>query len=118
MPLRLDDNYRGPRALHVRDHRKLGKHRTLIRPALSTVNWLIDHDQVTKVDFGKMVGGLESHSFTHRVTVKITKMRIRVVLVAKNCAQAIEVTARSDESARVIAEELQRRWMMLDAAND
>jgi hypothetical protein len=118
MPLRQDDNYRGPRALHVRSHRKLGKHRTLIRAALSLANWLVDHDQVKKVVFGKVVSTTLGQKFTPRVECKLTGSKMRLMLVAKDSAQVFEITTRSENVAVQVAGEIQRQWPLLQAAND
>jgi hypothetical protein len=118
MPLRVDDNYRGPRAFHVRSHRKLGKHRTIIKPALSIVNWLIEHSNIAKVDFGKMVGGQSHAKFTHRISVTEKGNNLKVMLVAKDAAQAFTITLRSLDILDEIVAELCERWMQLNAAND
>ena len=118
MPLRVDENYRGPRAFHVRSHRKLGRHRTVIKPALSIMNWLISHPAVKQVDFGKMVSGHSGRKYTHRIKITEHGKNLEVMLVAKNCAQAFTITLRSLDSLEEIKEGISERWMQLNAAND
>lgn len=118
MPLRVDENYRGPRAFHVRSHRKLGKHRTIIQPALSVVSWLIDHPEIAKVDFGRVVGSHGTARFTHRISIIEKAMTLKVMLVAKDCAQAFAVTLRSSEAIAEVIQTLTERWVQLNAAND
>jgi hypothetical protein len=117
MPLRLDGNYRGPRALHVRDHRKLGKHRTLITPSLGIVNWLIAQEEVTTVSFGKIVGAFDA-KFTPRVEIKPQKGGMKVLLVAKNCAQTFDITVRTPTAIDTLTKEIIREWPLYQAAND
>jgi O-acetylhomoserine/O-acetylserine sulfhydrylase-like pyridoxal-dependent enzyme len=118
MPLRVDENYRGPRAFHVRSHRKLGKHRTIIKPALSVVNWLIEHPNIAKVDFGKMIGGQNHAKFSHRINITEKGKVLKVMLVAKDAAQAFTVTVRSLDTLDEVVAEIRKRWMLLNAAND
>lgn len=118
MPLRVDENYRGPRAFHVRSHRKLGKHRTVMKPALSVMSWLVDHPEVAKVDFGKMVGGHGGSTFTHRIAITERRNSLKVVLVAKDSAQSFDITLRSSDVIGEIIYGLQERWAHLNAAND
>ena len=118
MPLRVDENYRGPRAFHVRSHRKLGKHRTIIQLALSVISWLVDHPEIAKVDFGRVVGSHQHARFTHRISITEKGLNLKVVLVAKNCAQVFTVSVRSSEAIAEVIQTLKERWVQLNAAND
>jgi hypothetical protein len=118
VPLRADGNYRGPRSLHVREHRKLGKHRTLTYASLPLINWLIDHTEVTKVDFGRVAGSFASSRFTPRIECKQNGNKLRLVLVSVNSAQSFEVSANSESVAAALALKLQVQWKEFQRAED
>ena len=108
-PLKIDDAYRGAHATHVRPHRKLGKHRTVITEALPLVNWLIDDDEVVGISFGKLAhaSGVE---YKPRVECEIAGRRIKVLLVDKTAAQSIRVTAKTPELAPRVAARIKSKW--------
>jgi hypothetical protein len=82
------------------------------------MNWLIEHPNIAKVDFGKMVGGQNHTKFTHRSNVTEKGKVLKVMLVAKDSAQAFTITLRSLDTLDEIVTELCERWMQLNAAND
>ncbi len=53
--LKIDGQYRGPNALHLENHPKLGSHRTLIRGALSLAEYLVEHSGVETLELGRCV---------------------------------------------------------------
>ena len=53
--LKIDGQYRGPNALHLENHPKLGIHRTLIKGALPLVEYLIGHSQVEILELGRCI---------------------------------------------------------------
>ncbi len=110
MPLRKDENYRGPHALHVKSHRKLGKHRTVTEDAFELASWLVDDERVTLIGFGRVVSAT-SRKFKRRVECNVKDRTVHVMLVARNSAQSMKVKTRSVEDANAIAAEIKRQWM-------
>src|SRR3989344_6868271 len=110
MPLTIDKNYRGARAVHVHRYYKLGKHLTVIKDAFALVDWLVDQAEVARVDLGRMAsayGGM----FTPRIICEVVKNEIRLFLVSKNAAQKITITTtRKSKAADKIALEIKWRW--------
>lgn len=110
MPLRKDENYRGPHAVHVKSHKKLGKHRTVTEDAFEIVSWLVDQPSVTSVTLGKVVSAT-SQKFTRRAECKTTDTRIKALLVATTSAQALTIATRTKDDTDLIADSLARQWM-------
>ena len=109
MPLQLDDAYRGPHAVHVHPHQKLGKHRSVIEAALPLINWLIDDAEVNSISFGKLVHA-SGTEFTPRVECTVTGLEIKVLLVEKSAAQSIRVFAKKVKYVEQIATRIKTKW--------
>ncbi len=108
MPLKNDDQYRGAHAIHVCSHKKIYKHRTVITAALPLANWLVDNPDVTMVAFGKIFTG--AAALTPRAIGYIPGKRIFLVLVARNAAQQMQITTKSQQAAQRLMVEISERW--------
>ena len=109
MPLQLDDAYRGPHAVHVHPHKKLGKHRTVIEEALPLINDLIDDDNIKRVDFGKMATA-PGIAYEPRFEYTTTKRYLHLLLVSKTAAQGFTISVKDPTLAEEVLEHIKTRW--------
>jgi hypothetical protein len=110
MALRIDEKtYRGPSAVHLKRHRKFGKHCTVTKDALSLVEWLVLLDAVTHVTLGKVVGS-PAGKFTRRVTFDHKGKHLDVFLVAKHSAQKLHVKLKTETITPLVIQAIEKRW--------
>ena len=108
MPLKKAGGYRGENAIHVRDHGKILKHRTIIKEAVPLVNWLIDKPEVTMIALGKMATAATRPE--PRAVCHVPGKRIHLLLVGRRAMQTMRVTTRSKEIAETVAAQIEERW--------
>ncbi len=111
MPLKLDTRsrfYRGPHAVHLKRHAKLGKHCTVANDVFPILNYLVDRDDVKKVSLGKVAGG----KFTRRIEYLIHGNRIKFLFVGETSAQFVTTTPREIAKSEQIIFAVKERWMM------
>jgi len=116
MPLELDDAYRGPHAVHVHPHKKLQKHRTLIEAALPLVSDLVDDEDVTSVELGKMATA-SSKSYKPRITCVVKGKKLQLLLVSKTAAQGIMVTLKDPNLCKEVLQHVTNRWNTIIGVN-
>ena len=109
MPLRPDENYRGTHAMHVRPHRKLGKHRTLIKPAFSLLDELSSDIRISKIDLGRVMGA-GGTPFVERIECVVSGSQIRVLLALPYCAQIVTLTVMGAKNVENVVNHLKSRW--------
>jgi hypothetical protein len=106
MPLRIDGQYRGPHAVHVRSHRKLGRHKTVISDAYPVVSALISDPLVSCVDFGKVMGG----NFTPRLEISAKGSVAVVYFVGRAVAQQVTIVARNESYLPELVKHINDLW--------
>jgi len=116
MPLQLDDAYRGPHAVHVHPHKKLGKHRTVIEEALSLISDLIDDETVAHIELGKMTTA-SGKGYEPRVECVTKGKKLQLLLVCKTAAQGISVTVKEPEFAEEAEKHITIRWGSITGQN-
>lgn len=104
--LQVDGWYRGNYAVHVRRHRKLGKHCTVIDTAFPLMNALIGMQEVKKVDFGIIHGKWDGAPAALYVVPK--GKRLRLLVTDPHVVQVIHVTPRSQAHAEVVMSALRQ----------
>ncbi len=112
MPLKLDTRlcfYRGPHAVHLKRHPKLGRHCTVANDVLSIVNYLVDRDDIKSIELGKVAGG----KFTRRVEYVMRGNRIKFLFVGESSAQSVTVTPREITKPEQIIFAVKERWMIV-----
>lgn len=111
MPLKLDMRprfHRGPHAVHLKRHPKLGKHCTVANDVLPIASYLVDREDVKRVALGKVAGG----NFTRRVEHVMRANCINFLFVGESSAQSITVTPREISKSEQIIFAVKKRWMM------
>ncbi len=110
MPLKFDTRprfHRGPHAVHLKRHPKLGKHCTVAKDVFSIASYLVDRDDVKRVALGKVAGG----NFTRRVEHVVRANRIKFLFVGETSAQSIVVTPREMAKSEQIIFAVKNRWV-------
>jgi hypothetical protein len=92
--LRSDGLRRGPGCVHLKDHRKFGKHRTLLRVAFPLIEELVSLPEVKSISFGKIV--LCAHTPHSSVTVRVTKARFSLIITNTRSLQFVVIYLRND----------------------
>lgn len=111
MPLKLDTRprfHRGPHAVHLKRHPKLGKHCTVANDVLPIASYLVDRDDIKKVSLGKVAGG----KFTRRIEYILYINCIKFLFVGESSAQSITLTPREIAKSEQIIFAVKERWMM------
>lgn len=97
--LKQDGLWRGKGSIHVRRHRKLGKHKTIIREAVSLVEQAIAMPEVGGVELGKIFP-IPPHSKLARPAIDFSSegKRLRVAVTGRTALQIIFVRAKQHEA--------------------
>lgn len=97
---REDELDRGPHAAHVHKHRKLEKHRTVLRIALPLMNAIVSMPEVQKISFNKIF--LAHGSNTRGFWVTRQPRCLRLAAGDGRWIQLLQIFLRSSEGAEQV----------------
>lgn len=100
--LRRDNLYRGRNAIHVKRHRKLGKHLTVIKPAVSVINAILSLAEVEKVNLGLIRGTWGSQQCFIVLRPWDAGNKIKLTLAAPGCMQFCTIDLRIPNKFKTI----------------
>ena len=105
--LRIDGQYRGPNALHLENHPKLGIHRTLIKGALPLAEYLIEHSQVEILELGRCVNiRVANAAWNLRCEENRKNGSLELVVTDGKAVQWLVVRLEDREGLEIIANEI------------
>lgn len=99
--LKSDGTNKGPHSVHLKSHRKLGKHRTVINAAHLFVSEIISLRQLKTIHLGKII--FHRGQQLPGLTIRRVPGRIRLVIVDSVVMQVIRLEARSFEEQAIQA---------------
>lgn len=97
-----DDLYRGKDAIHVHKHRKLGKHRTIIKTALPFINAALNLKEVWRIDFGKISCG--AASTRAGMVIKVDRANVWLTITSTRRRQEFRICVWAPSSASAVVE--------------
>ncbi|MEK7621746.1 MAG: hypothetical protein AAB415_01065 [Patescibacteria group bacterium] len=106
--LKIDGQYRGPNALHLDNHPKLGIHRTLIKGALSLAEYLVAHSQVEILELGRCINiRAVNASWNLRCEENKKKGALELVITDGKAVQWLVVRTTNEDSVVIIRNEIE-----------
>lgn len=107
MPLRVDGLDRGPYAVHVKRHKKFGKHCTVLTSALPFVDWLVSFPEVRRVHLGILAGRAVKKKLSQlEVIASIRGKHIRIGLNDGCKSQLLQVEIKDDSQLQTVIDQI------------
>lgn len=110
--LKKDGQYRGPNALHLENHPKLGVHRTLIKGALPLAEYLVGHSEVEILELGRCVNIRVTDTGWHlRCQENRKRGQLELVVTDGKAVQWLVVRLVNKDSVLAVKTEIESRFL-------